>query len=159
MTVVAYRHGVMAADSGAAGDFPHPWARKLARGLDGTLYGVAGVSGECSSFLRWVAAGCPQGEMPMPRMIGDSERFAGSFCVLVARSDPEGRSARISVITAYGEEEYPDAPYLAIGAAAECALGAMHAGAGAVDAVRAAIVHGSGAFGEVRAISREELRK
>lgn len=43
MTIVVYRNGVMAADSGAwASSAKHSFGEKLAMGPDGTLYGVAG---------------------------------------------------------------------------------------------------------------------
>lgn len=146
MTTIAYRDNTMAADSGSwAGDASHGWAVKIAKGPDGTLYGVAGNAAEAIGFLDWVRGGCI-GAQPLPRRKGDDD---SSFIVLAASA-----AGPVRIITAYGEEKY-DAPYYAIGAAACCALGAMFVGAGAEQAIAAAIEHGSGAFGAVRSIKRE----
>ncbi|MCP1550708.1 MULTISPECIES: hypothetical protein [Methylorubrum] len=145
MTVIAYRNGTMAADSGAwYGEASHGWARKLARGADGALYGCAGSAAESEAFLRWVDEG-EQGDMPGPRSKGDDD---SSFIVLRVR--PGGP---VELVTAHGVESY-DAPYFAIGAAAVTAFGALFMGATAAQAIQAALAHGPNAFGEVRTISR-----
>ncbi|MCJ2084608.1 hypothetical protein MKK88_01175 [Methylobacterium sp. E-005] len=142
MTTIAYRDGVMAADTGAKfGDAKHPWAQKLARGPDGTLYGASGTASEWETFLEWVRGGC-KGDHPQPRDCnGDN-----SFVVLcVAPNGP------VETITAFGRERF-EPPYYALGYDACVAFGAMHAGACAEDAVEAAIVHGTGTFGAVTVI-------
>jgi hypothetical protein len=147
MTVVAYRDGVMASDSGAwMGDASHGWAEKLARGMGGALYGVAGRAAQCEEFLAWVRAG-ERGEHPTPAPTDNGS----SFIVLVSQRD-----GTVEVITAHGRERYRDAPYFAIGAGAPTAFGALHAGATAEGAIAAAIEHGSNAHGSIRSIRREE---
>ena len=148
MTVIAYRVGIMAADSGSwdTSDVQHSWARKLARGPDGTLYGIAGNAGEGYALLAWVNGGC-RGDMPMPRPIADHD------CSFIALRVAPGGSPEL--ITAYGVEPYEGAPYQAIGAAREAALGALHAGASAEEAVAAAIEHSAHARGPVRSIRHE----
>jgi hypothetical protein len=145
MTTIAYRDGVMAADSGAwAGDAAHGWARKLAKGPDGTLYGTAGNAAEATTFLDWVEGGCV-GARPAAVREGEDGKDS-SFIVLAA--PPTGR---LILITARGEEKY-DAPYYAVGGAAACAFGALFAGASAETAIEAAKEHGSSAFGRVQTI-------
>lgn len=146
MTTIAYRDGIMAADSGSwMGDATFPWARKLARGSDGTLYGVAGDAASCQSFLEWVDGGC---NGPRPEAV-KVEEDRSSYIVLVAP-----KSGRLRILTATGAEVY-DAPYFAIGGGNVGALCAMHAGADAIGAVEAAIMHAPSALGPVQSISFE----
>lgn len=64
MTVIVFRDGVMASDSGAfSGDRVWPWLRKIARGPDGVLFGVTGSAAVAGGFLDWVDGGY-QGSMP-----------------------------------------------------------------------------------------------
>lgn len=143
MTTIAYRDGVMAADSGCwVGEAAHRWARKLAKGKDGVLYGVLGYAAPAENFLRWVRSGY-FGAQPQPVLGTDNQ---SDFCVLIA--PPAGE---LRYLTARGEEVF-DAPYYAAGAGAEVAFGALFVGANAVTAIRAAMEHASGAFGDVHTI-------
>lgn len=146
MTTIAYRDGVMAADSGARNSGACiPWAQKLARGHDGTLYGVSGSAAESTMFLEWVRDGVHTGkEQPKPRPTGECQ---SSFIVLVAPV-----IGPLRLITAYGDESYY-APYFAIGAGAATALGALYAGASAEGAIYAALCHADGASGTVNIIT------
>ncbi|WP_426314533.1 hypothetical protein ACN9MF_28345 [Methylobacterium fujisawaense] len=147
MTTIAYRDGVMAADSGSwMGDACHRWARKLARGPDGTLYGTAGHAAECEAFLAWVRAGCA-GSAPRAREEDDGR--GSSFVVLVA--PPEGG---VRIRTARGDEVYPEAAYFAVGAGKEVCFGALFMGATAEQALHAAMEHGCSAIGSVCTIIR-----
>ena len=142
MTIIAYRNGVMAADSSAwIGRSVHRWSRKLLRSEDGCLFGVTGQCAEGQAYLSWIA-GFQQGREPMPSVIdGDT-----SFDVL--RVQPDGK---IAVLTQFGWEAFA-APYYVIGAAQAVAWGALFAGADAETAVRAAIEHSDAASGDVVAI-------
>lgn len=145
MTTIAYRDGIMAADSGSwMGDATHSWANKLAKGLDGTLYGVAGGAPEALGFLDWVNAGADPEHMPVAEAMPDG---GNSFIVLAV--SPGGP---VRIIGAKGVETY-DAPYFAIGGGAATAFGALWAGASAADAIEATKEHGSGAHGHTRTIS------
>ncbi|WP_420961081.1 hypothetical protein [Brucella sp. IR073] len=147
MTTIAYRDGIMAADSGCwAGDASHGWAEKIAKGPDGVLYGTSGRAAKCFSFLDWVRGGY-QGARPEPAATSDAE---SDFIVLMATA---GRGVR--VLTAFGEEHYPEAPYFAIGGGSVAAFGALYAGASAQVAIEAAIEHGTSAFGRVRCITHD----
>lgn len=143
MTTIAYRDGIMAADSGCwIGDARHGWGEKLVKGKDGTLYGLSGDTAACCEFMGWAESG--EGEMPRPVRRDDDRN---SFIALAV--SPGGP---IRLLTAGGWERFPAAPYYAIGASLEVALGALWHGATAVDAIKAALAHGSGAFGEVQVI-------
>ena len=147
MTVIVYRDGILAADSGGfTAGTKHGHAVKIARGPDGTLYGMAGSSSEASAYLAWVRGGY-QGDAPEIRRT-DPKESDSAFMFIRARS-----GASPEVVTAYGVEPREGAPYVVIGAASEFAYGALHAGATAVQAVEAAIAHSQWAHGPVRSIS------
>lgn len=146
MTVIAYRDGVMAADTGGwRGDALIPWFRKVARGPDGTLYGGSGSAARVCAFLTWVDDGC-LGEMPLPRAEGEG---CSDFVVLIARLD-----GVVEILSHEGREIFAEAPYAAIGSCAEVCLGAMFAGADARTAICAALMHGNGVGGTVMEVRR-----
>lgn len=146
MTVIAYRNGVMAADTGGwRGDACLPWFRKVARGPDGTLYGGSGSVARLCAFLAWVDDGCLE-EMPLP--VRESEGRS-DFTILIALPD-----GSLEILTHEGREILTGAPYAAIGSCAEVCLGAMYAGGDAETSVRAALEHGSGAAGSVMVVRR-----
>lgn len=141
MTVIAYRDGVMAADTSCADSVSKvSWAQKVLRGPDGALYGFAGRVSLCCEIARWVR-GEREGERP-PLKVDD-----GTAQVMVVRPD-----GSLSVWVEDGTEDYDGAEYMAIGSGAGVALGAMHAGATAEGAVRAAIEHAPHCGGSIRAV-------
>ena len=141
MTVIVFRYGVLASDSGVfVGGIVTHFGRKLLRGADGVLYGGAGSSAGVSNFFRWVEDGKQEDLMPTPREVDGG----GSFIVLTWRPD-----WGLSLLTFAGEEDLRGNHYYAIGAGADVAYGALHMGASAVDAVRAAIAHCPDAAGTV----------
>ena len=143
MTVIAYRDGVMAADSLAQdGVLKVSGLQKVIRGDDGSLYGMAGAAGMCCEIRRWIEGGL-KGDRPPLR---DGEHTADVLAV-----SPEGA---VSVWTVYGTEDYPGAAYMAIGSGSAVAMGALFMGASADRAVEAAIEHGLGCGGQVMAVRR-----
>lgn len=146
MTVIAYRDGVMAADTGAwLGDAVVRGFRKVARGPDGTLYGGCGSMARVCEFLTWVDGGC-LGEMPLPQK---EEAGRSDFSVLIVRPD-----GLVEVLCHEGRAIFGAMPYMAIGSCAEVCLGAMFAGGDAETAVAAALEHGVGCCGSVLAVRR-----
>lgn len=142
MTVIAYRDGIMASDSTSwAGNASHPWATKMARAEDGTLYGVCGRASFGNNFLTWVKDGCV-GDWPD---LGKEPNGESTLIVLFATVD-----RKISLLTAYGFETFENAPYMAIGAEAAVALGALYAGVAAPHALLAACQHGDRCRGPIR---------
>lgn len=137
----------MAADSGSwMGDACHSWANKLAKGPDGTLYGVAGGAPQALGFLDWVNSGADPNTMPQAEALPDG---GNSFIVLAV--SPGGP---VRIICAKGVETY-EAPYFAIGGGSATAFGALCAGATAADAIEATKEHGSSAHGRVLTIAHE----
>lgn len=146
MTIIVYRDGVLAADSGAfrAGT-KRAYNNKIARGPDGTLYGVTGNADNGTAYLTWVREGCV-GEAPLIRRLDEKESDSAIEVLRVRPGhDPE-------CITGYGFYVWECAPYAVCGAAHEVAFGALHAGATAVQAVEACIAHSQWALGPVRLV-------
>lgn len=149
MTTVAYRDGVIAADSGCwIGDIVVNTIVKVARGADGSLYGVTGRASECQLFLMWVNGDVP--DMPEPKVTND-EKGESSFHALIVRPNGE-----VALLTAFGYEYYGKPEYISVGAGSLCSMGAMHAGASAVMAIKAAIDHAPGAVAPIRFITRDD---
>lgn len=125
MTTIAYRAGVMAADSRAYGGSKLPIGEKckIKRLDNGTLIGVTStIVGASSAVMAWYEAGCPaKPEVDLPE----------SFSLLVVEHERK----------AFYAENKPllsgplHADFFAIGSGEEYALGALAFGANAVQAV------------------------
>lgn len=136
MTTVAYRDGIMAADSLIwMDDTATHSGRKLRRLRDGSLVGFAGSVAESVLVMDWLDGGGDQQAAPRIR---DAEFLLVKPSGAVFKIERE-----LVLLRAEGR-------YHAIGAGQRFALGAMFAGADAATAVRAAIKHGSGNGGRVR---------
>lgn len=124
MTTIAYKDGVMAADTQATGDH-HSRVRKIERMADGTLVGACGAWRACHAAIEWLRCG-QEGKPP---------KMAGAWLLVVP---PNGK-------VYYAEETWPPFPTTsklgAIGSGAPLAMGAMEAGASALEAVRIAAKH------------------
>ncbi|MBZ9873080.1 hypothetical protein LB542_19725 [Mesorhizobium sp. BR1-1-9] len=120
MTTVAYRDGILAADSrGTCSGWIQPGREtKLFRLIDGRAAGVTGQWAIAAKLLKWI----------------ESDR---------SESQPEG-DARVVVIGKKievfedGHSYIEAAKFMAWGSGMPPALGALHAGASAVEAVRIA---------------------
>lgn len=128
MTTIAYRSGVMAADSGVfmndTLEFSH---QKVMRLSDGRLFGACGDSGFIQKVIRWLEAGSDPDHVPT--LLSD-----GTFSALLV--SPDGGTVwsidkYLELIPAKGE-------YFADGSGRNIALGAMAAGASAREAVEIA---------------------
>lgn len=147
MTVIVYRDGVIAADSGSwSGDATHRWSRKIARAPDGTLYGCAGSAAMTERFLQWAESG----EGPMPE-IQPGKDGDGASRLIALKITPDGV---VSLLSAEGEGVMPGARYMAIGGGSTVAFGALFMGASAEQAVLASIEHSGAALGPVKTVSR-----
>lgn len=120
MTTVAYRDGVMAADSrGTLSGWVLPGREtKLLRLKDGRVAAITGDSAQGEALLLWIRG---DRSSPQPR---------GECCVIVA-----GRRLQIFE---NGHHYLEPAKFMAWGSGMPVALGALHAGATASEAVRIA---------------------
>lgn len=129
MSTVAYRGGVLAADSRAYGGkyAATPGAkRKLYRLPDGSILGVvSGIVGFSERFAAWLESGA------VPDKFGDGEQ---AFKALLVRP-----SCKVFL---YVDSLYPSGPidseFYAVGSGDDYALGAMACGCSAVQAVEIA---------------------
>lgn len=141
MTTIAYRDGTLAADTGVCTNNGGcvAYMSKIAKGPDGTVGGASGRGVFGHAFLAWVRSG---------RHGAPPEAKEGDRGIVVT---PDG------LIHAYedGGTVTLRGPYFAIGSGTSEALGAMFAGATAEQAVRAAIAHDDGTFGEVETLGHE----
>lgn len=150
MTTIAYKDGVMAADSGSwFSNVVYRGAIKIAKGPDGSLHGVCGNAAEAGNYLKWVNDGMV-GDPPKPEPTNREEGHS-AFLALVA--PPSGDV--LLVLSAFGWENHNCVPYLAIGSGSEMAIGAMAAGADAAQAVAIVAEHSDYAALPVRTIRRD----
>ncbi len=132
MTTIAYRDGVMAADSRAYAGTKVPIGHKvkIRRLEDGTLIGASSSHvGATKWVLDWWEKGCPA-------EAGGAQLLPEAFQLLAVTPNGEAYIAKdLGVVSG------PlNGPYFAVGSGEEFALGAMAHGANAVEAVKAACV-------------------
>lgn len=148
MTTIAYRDGVIAADTmEVTSNSIIGVATKIARRDDGCLAGAAGDAVYSRAFLQWFEGG-EKGNVPE----GFSEDGYIDRGVIFR---PNGI---IEVYEPRGMFE-TTAPYYAIGSGRPEALGAMFVGADPEAAVRAAIAHDVHTGGEVIVLRSEESKQ
>ena len=138
MTTIAFRDGVVAADTGMTRAYGGRSGTtiKIVRNAAGDIAAAAGDAGYAAVFLRWFMAG-----EAGPPSLPDKEGGVGTIY----------RAGKPTTLTTFEPSGGFDieAAYFAIGSGCCEALGAMFAGADAPTAVRAAIAHNNGTYGEV----------
>lgn len=138
MTTIAYRRGVLAADSQiTSGDLRAGRARKIGRHLD-VLAAWAGKVHDGQPFLRWVEGGM-EGEPPEMEHATGALFFPKEEVVLFHSGGSESR-----YVDTFG-----------MGTGGEIAQGAMLAGATPFEAVKAAIKLDIYSGGPVRTLTRD----
>lgn len=134
MTVIAYKDGIIAGDRYAISHrIVVSNRQKIGRSNDGTLHGASGNGAQCETFHEWI------------KIVGSEATFLdppfakhpriGVIIILPDR--------RIHLIETEDDEIHREwygtnPPFAAIGIGTELALGAMAAGADAIEAVRIA---------------------
>ena len=144
MTTIAYRAGILAADTGVCvGGSRAGYTVKIVRRPDGALAAAAGFAAYCYAFRNWFLSG---GDPP------EAKTDTG----VMDRGTVFYADGRIEIFEP-GGRFFMTAPYYAMGSGRPEALGAMHYGAGAINAVKAAIAHDNDTFGEISALSHDGL--
>lgn len=134
MTTIAYRDGVLAADRLiTSGTLRCGEMRKIATNEAGWLCGCAGPITASAIVLAWIEAGA-EGEPP-------EAKEADAIIV-----SPDGA---VHFWTGYGPLTRAHGDFFAVGSGERIAVGAMAAGASAIDAVRIAIAHDTATGGPV----------
>lgn len=136
MTVIAFRNGVMAADTQATWDETlKTGGEKKIHGARGALIGIAGDTTSGEIFVRWFRAGRPDKRPRIP---------ADKFDALVAFQD-----GSLAVFDNRLQQIDVSSEFFAVGSGREVALGAMEVGASASQAAAAAIKWSAGCGGKV----------
>lgn len=147
MTTIAYRDGVLAADTQVNNDGVRVGTvQKVHRRADGHMAAGSGDFSYTQRFIAWFLAG-EQGDPPLPCRDGDQ------------RDEGQGFIFRPSGEIVCFEGSGPNtltAPYWAQGSGRDFALGAMAHGAAAEEAVRAAMRHDVWTGGEITVLRRED---
>lgn len=138
MTTIAYRSGILAADSLIAyATITNGEREKIARCGD-YLVALAGAAFLRPLLEEWVAEGCNPDEVPSA-LLDNMDKFAA---VIV---DRDGMAYEFD----YGYLTPIHAPYTAIGSGALLAIGAMAYGATAEEAVKCARCHDKATGGAI----------
>ncbi len=141
MTVIAYRDGVMAADSNIVnGNIVIGEAVKIKR-LHGCLVGCSGTWASAAAFFDWFEKNGTISRPPADVKIEASDDWPVSVLIVKGR--------KVYCIDGTGHPYEVKGPYFAIGSGAAVALGAMFAGADARQAIQAAIRHDKTCGGRV----------
>ena len=147
MTTIAYRAGVMAADTRAYAGYNAPLGskNKLLRMPDGTLVGVSSSKPGFSEFVTtWFVSGA---DLKDVAHLKDVE-----FTLIAVRADGSA---------IYAKDDFylsgpVTAPFYSIGSGNMIAIGAMHIGASAHEAVEAACHYDVWSSGPVMSIRHTE---
>jgi len=125
MTTIAYKEGVIAADTAVHdGDTYAGQCDKIWTMSNGWLGGAAGCMGDCSAFARWFLSKCD----------GDPPNFAEDDSEALVIRD----RGNIEWIGGKGRRAFYRPEHCAIGSGFPVAAGAMAAGASAIEAVKVA---------------------
>jgi ATP-dependent protease HslVU (ClpYQ) peptidase subunit len=142
MTTVVYRDGILASDSACYAGTTKVHSMKKVWRISGHLVGLAGDVDAINAFKKWFAAGADVEKYPIEKK--------QQLAVIVVT--PEGK-----VFTYEDRDPIPleiiDGEYVAVGSGADVALGAMHAGASAPEAIKAAIAHSAKTDGKIQMIT------
>lgn len=141
MTTIAYRDGILAADSLASGPRGRCGSvQKIATNKSGVLAGAGGRVADLSAFIKWIESGDTEG----------APQTADDFDGLLVNPDGAvflvSQDCRLSPITGR---------FMAVGSGEAHAMGAMAMGATAVEAVRVAIEFDVYSGGEVHLLELE----
>lgn len=150
MTVIAYKNGLIAADSMASSNNHFAGnVGKIARNSAGDLIGASGSTSWCSAVTVWFAKG-ERGKMPF--LSRGNQEGPPATAIIIRQKDPN----RLYFV----ESDTQLPPYqiridpqcgFAIGCGREVARGAMFAGGNAITAVKAAIYLEDGCGGDIHA--------
>lgn len=149
MTAIAYRDGVMAADTLVTGaDMVRGRCRKIVRSPVGVIAACAGEAGTSTMFRRWIEGGGVDDWINAG--FGVERGFSpgvdrGGFGAILVLPD-----ATVVCLDWRGRPIIMEAAFYTEGAAEQILTGAMAAGASAEEAVRIAIAYDCGCGGEVQ---------
>lgn len=145
MTTIAYRDGVMAADSQGTNNGLHAADRTKVYDINGWLLGGCGASSQLDEYLAWFRDSCKDGKL---RKAPDYLQTSGDngYTVLLVN-----KKTRAMYQVADGLWPFRiKGKYAATGSGMSLALGAMAMGGTAKQAVQAAIKHDVYSSGSIK---------
>lgn len=146
MTTIAYRDGVLAADTLVAyTTYTNGYTDKIAY-CGGHLVALAGAAFLRVPLEEWVTAGCNDADVPDVLLVHKDK-----FQALIV--DEQGRCWEFD----HGFLVQVKAQYTAIGSGGQMAMGAMAFGASAVEAVHAACQHDKNSGGGITQVPYHAL--
>lgn len=140
MTTIAYRDGMLAADTLVTTSTHRDGYITKIRKRGPFLAGAAGCLPIALRFMDWFSEGLPAGRAP-DMSGGDQEKWGSSGYIFTPRGLILGFSCQ-----GWTRKR---APFYAMGTGADYCYGAMCMGATAEEAVRAALVHETASGGEI----------
>lgn len=141
MTIIAYRDGIMVADSQVSkGPLRYGTYEKIRRLSDGSFFAAAGLGDDCEGVFRWLEKGGAE----------EKPKVESAFTALIVRPGYEFPHEMEEAL----RERDVRAPYVAIGEnfAVSLCIGAMAMGATAAQAVAIAIEHSVWVGGAVQVV-------
>lgn len=157
MTVIAYKNGVIASDTLiTAGRMKTGCWPKIVANRNGDIAGASGEAAWLAAILDWFQRG-QKGSPPIVKV--DDNNVLGTL-IYIKRDDPCVVWERFSD-SLLPERSYrflPDVGGYAIGSGSLVAMGAMHAGADAVGAVKTAIALDVNCGGDVVSLSLPKIK-
>jgi hypothetical protein len=142
MTTIAYRSGIIAADTGLTDNgLRDAQIEKIAKREDGAVAGAAGAAWWIVAFLEWFKNGGEQPHIP------PETAFSCAMVITSRRKVTLYESHK-----GHTRDYVVKAPYHAIGSGREVALGAMFVGAHPKDAIKASMLHNDGTYGRVMSL-------
>lgn len=127
MTTIAYRDGIMAADTlVTGGDVRRGHVLKIGQTALGSLVGVTGMAGMLDEVIGWLSAGGRREEYPK---VPPDSHISGIVACL---------DGRVGVFSTHGVMQWAETEFVAVGSGNEIAMGAMAMGASAEKAVEIA---------------------
>lgn len=144
MTTIAYRDGVLAADTRCVRRGTIGVARKLFCGA-GWIAGACGEASDIHHFMRWYQAGADLDNLPTFLMYGDEETPSVE-ALIVTRGGVERWTHHFQPTPVLD-------PYCAVGSGEQFATAAMYMGATAEEAVRVAMALDPGTGGTIEVLT------
>lgn len=142
MSIVAYKDGVLASDTGMFNNgmkFIAPKPKIFRSEQTGILYGMVGRYASLCKMQEQIADGLI--DVPPPNL---QEEGSDEYAAVMIYPD-----GKIKMVFSGGYEDHTGRPYIALGAPMEMAIGVMEYGGSAIDAVHVCIERSEWAHGSV----------
>lgn len=147
MTTIAYRSGIISADSQISYSTFHNGTREKIAVKGAYLVALAGQTWLRNMLEKWAEEGCPEDNVP-DVLIDNDDKFEAIFIDKDGNCFHHESGFLVPVI----------ADYCAIGSGAMFAMGAMAHGATAEEAVAAAALHDKSTGGNIQSLHHSILR-